>query len=75
MGGSASKHHVIEGSVAPGYESVKKIFEDNFDRGAEENSQGSHKIIHFALLNLFRQIKLQYFKNGLKTELITILSF
>ena len=45
-----SKQHVIEGSVAPGYESVKKIFEANFDRGAEENSQlcvyvGEEKVV------------------------------
>ena len=58
MGGSASKHHVIEGSVAPGYESVKKMFEDNFKRGAEENSQGAiqkffYQFIYFFFIIIF----------------------
>lgn len=50
MGGSVSKQYIIEGTVAPGYESVKKIFEANFSRGADENSQlcvyvGEEKVV------------------------------
>ena len=29
----------VEGSVAPGYETVRQMFEDNFKSGSEENSQ------------------------------------
>ena len=37
MGGSASR---IQGTVAPGYESVRDMFAANFDKGYEEHSQG-----------------------------------
>ena len=31
--------YVISGSVAPGYEPVKEMFEKNFENGTEEHSQ------------------------------------
>ena len=39
MGQTSSKTAVVEGFVAPGYESVKEMFEENFSRGADESSQ------------------------------------
>ena len=39
MGQSSSKSVSVEGFVAPGYESVREMFERNFSRGAEESSQ------------------------------------
>ena len=39
MGAGASSSVSVEGSVAPGYESVKEMFEHNFRRGAEESAQ------------------------------------
>ena len=39
MGQGASSSVSVEGSVAPGYESVKEMFEHNFRRGAEESAQ------------------------------------
>jgi len=39
MGQSGSRGVKVQGKVAPGYESVKKIFQENFDTGREENAQ------------------------------------
>jgi len=39
MGQSSSKSVSVEGFVAPGYESVREMFERNFSRGADESSQ------------------------------------
>ena len=39
MGAKPSRHITIQGSVEPGFESVKKLFENNFSRGAEESAQ------------------------------------
>ena len=36
---SQEKQYKIEGTVAPGYESVKRMFEDNFVSGSDEKSQ------------------------------------
>ena len=40
----------VQGSVSPGYESVKELFESNFKRGAEESAQlcvyvGEEKVV------------------------------
>ena len=40
----------MQGSVSPGYESVKELFESNFKRGAEESAQlcvyvGEEKVV------------------------------
>ena len=39
MGSTSSKTIQAEGFVAPGFESVKAMFENNFSRGAEESGQ------------------------------------
>ena len=39
MGSANSKTFQAEGFVAPGFESVKEMFENNFSRGAEESCQ------------------------------------
>ena len=39
MGASSSKEFSVSGTVAPGYGSVKKVFEEMFETGSEENSQ------------------------------------
>ena len=40
QGASSNKiHDSIGGFVAPGYESVKVMFEENFQRGSDESSQ------------------------------------
>ena len=39
MGTKQSRHVAIQGSVEPGFESVKKLFENNFTRGSEESAQ------------------------------------
>merc|ERR1711953_321299 len=39
MGQSSSKSLTVGGFVAPGYESVREMFERNFSRGADETSQ------------------------------------
>jgi len=39
MGQTGSRGVKVQGKVAPGYESVKKIFQENFDTGREENAQ------------------------------------
>ena len=39
MGSANSKTYHAEGFVAPGFESVKAMFEANFSRGAEESGQ------------------------------------
>ena len=39
MGSNNSKTIQAEGFVAPGFESVKEMFENNFSRGAEESAQ------------------------------------
>jgi len=49
MGQGASKA-VVQGDVAPGYESVKDIFTENFDTGREESAQlcvyvGEEKVV------------------------------
>ena len=36
---SQEKQYKIQGTVAPGYESVRKMFEDNFVSGSDEKSQ------------------------------------
>ena len=50
MGTANSKTIQAEGYVAPGFESVKKMFEQNFQRGADESSQlcvyvGEEKVV------------------------------
>jgi len=39
MGQAYGKDYKVEGTVAPGYESVKEIFEENFRAGLEDNAQ------------------------------------
>lgn len=39
MGQSGSRGVTVQGKVAPGYESVKKIFQENFNTGREESAQ------------------------------------
>jgi len=39
MGQTSSNSRVVEGFVAPGYENVRKMFEENFRRGSDESSQ------------------------------------
>ena len=39
MGAHQSRHVTIHGSVEPGFESVKKLFENNFTRGSEVSAQ------------------------------------
>merc|ERR1712241_182576 len=39
MGQTSSHSRVVEGFVAPGFENVRKMFERNFNRGADESSQ------------------------------------
>ena len=39
MGQTYGKHYAIEGTVAPGYETVKEMFEENFRAGREDNAQ------------------------------------
>ena len=39
MGQQSSRGVVVQGTVAPGFESVKEMFERNFARGAEESAQ------------------------------------
>merc|ERR1711874_198361 len=51
MGGQNSSRPVkVEGSVSPGFETVKEMFEKNFRRGAEESAQlcvyvGEEKVV------------------------------
>jgi len=50
MGQSSSQPVKVKGSVSPGYESVKELFENNFKRGAEESAQlcvyvGEEKVV------------------------------
>jgi len=50
MGGASSTHVPVQGHVAPGFESVKKMFEENFRKGADTNAQlcvyvGEEKVI------------------------------
>jgi len=50
MGSANSKTIQAEGFVAPGFESVKQMFENNFQRGADESSQlcvyvGEEKVV------------------------------
>ena len=50
MGQNSSQPVKVQGSVSPGYESVKEIFESNFKRGAEESAQlcvyvGEEKVV------------------------------
>ena len=50
MGQSSSQPVKVQGSVSPGYESVKELFESNFKRGAEESAQlcvyvGEEKVV------------------------------
>ena len=39
MGTKQSSHVAIQGSVEPGFDSVKQLFENNFTRGSEESAQ------------------------------------
>lgn len=39
MGQSFSQSYVVQGSVAPGYESVRELFSDNIRSGKERNAQ------------------------------------
>ena len=39
MGKTNGRNFTIQGTVAPGYESVKKMFEENFRAGLEDNAQ------------------------------------
>ena len=39
MGNTNCTTYKVDGMVAPGYESVKEMFEDNFKKGREKNSQ------------------------------------
>ena len=39
MGQSFSQSAVVQGSVAPGYESVRELFSDNIRSGKERNAQ------------------------------------
>eukprot|EP00092_Neocalanus_flemingeri_P035097 GFUD01038195.1.p1 GENE.GFUD01038195.1~~GFUD01038195.1.p1 ORF type:complete len:419 (+),score=109.73 GFUD01038195.1:184-1440(+) len=39
MGQTYGKNYKVEGTVAPGYETVKEMFEENFRAGREENAQ------------------------------------
>jgi len=39
MGRTNGKEFTIDGTVAPGYESVKEMFEENFKAGREDNAQ------------------------------------
>jgi len=50
MGQKASKDVTINGTIAPGYEPVKEMFADNFNKGREENAQlcvyvGEEKVV------------------------------
>lgn len=50
MGGANSTPVQVQGHVAPGFEPVKKLFEDNFRKGADTNAQlcvyvGEEKVI------------------------------
>jgi len=50
MGQKASHGVKVEGSVVPGYETVRDIFQDNFNKGREESAQlcvyvGEEKVI------------------------------
>ena len=58
MGAGASSSVKVEGSVAPGYETVKEMFEHNFRRGAEESAQlcvyvGDEKVDHKILTTIY----------------------
>ena len=39
MGQQSSRGVVVQGTVAPGFESVKEMFQQNFARGAEDSAQ------------------------------------
>ena len=39
MGQKSSKPVKVEGTVSPGFESVKEMFENNFRRGADDSAQ------------------------------------
>merc|ERR1712002_1067911 len=39
MGQAYGKNYKVEGSVAPGYEAVREMFEENFKAGREDNAQ------------------------------------
>ena len=39
MGQTSSNSRLVEGFVAPGFENVRKMFEENFRRGSDESSQ------------------------------------
>lgn len=39
MGQRASRGVAVQGTVAPGYETVRDIFQENFDKGREESAQ------------------------------------
>ena len=50
QGCSCRVHDSVGGTVAPGYESVKVMFEENFHRGSDESSQlcvyvGEEKVV------------------------------
>ena len=50
MGQKSSRPVKVEGSVSPGFETVKEMFEKNFRRGAEESAQlcvyvGEEKVV------------------------------
>ena len=61
MGQKSSQLVKVEGSVSPGFESVKEMFEKNFRRGAEDSAQlcvyvGEEKVL-FEVLILMVVIK------------------
>ena len=39
MGQKSSRQVKVEGTVSPGFESVKEMFENNFRRGADDSAQ------------------------------------
>ena len=50
MGQKSSQPVKVEGTVSPGFESVKEMFENNFRRGADDSAQlcvyvGEDKVI------------------------------
>ena len=55
MGQKSSQLVKVEGSVSPGFESVKEMFEKNFRRGAEDSAQlcvyvGEEKVLFEVLM-------------------------
>ena len=55
MGQKSSQLVRVEGSISPGFESVKEMFEKNFRRGAEDSAQlcvyvGEEKVLFEVLM-------------------------